>query len=227
MRVFIYIISMLVSAHMLAQHDAIVRVNWQSEWYNQPFELSTPYKTSDNSSIEFDQLKMYVSGFRLLNNDKIAWEEKSSFHLLDFGDTSTTNWRWSIPTNIDYTKIQFTFGIDSLTQVSGVQGGPLDPTTGMYWTWQTGYINFKLEGKSDQCPSRLNQFQLHIGGYAFPHNTSRQITLAVNDKQNLNFNIPLNKLVDTWDLTTEHHIMSPGEPADTCAEILYNIIALR
>ncbi len=218
---------MLVSSHMLAQSDEIVHVNWQSEWYDQPFELHTPYKTSDNFQIEFDQLKMYVSEFRLLDNDKIVWAENSSFHLLDFGDPSTTNWTWSIPTNIDYNKIQFTFGIDSLTQVSGVQGGPLDPTTGMYWTWQTGYINFKLEGKSDQCPSRLNQFQLHIGGYAFPHNTSRLITHAVNDKQKLNFIIPCNKLIDAWDLTTEHHIMSPGESADRCAEILYNIITTR
>ena len=64
-----------------------------------------------------------------------------------------------IPSNIPFSKLKFQLGIDSLTNVSGAMGGDLDPTKGMYWTWQSGYINMKIEGKSNSCKTRKNQFQ--------------------------------------------------------------------
>ena len=38
-------------------------------------------------------------------------------------------------------------GVDSVLNYNGVHEGALDPINGMYWTWQTGYIHCKLEGK--------------------------------------------------------------------------------
>jgi hypothetical protein len=43
---------------------------------------------------------------------------------------------FDLPTYLKYDQIQFQLGIDSLTNVSGAMGGDLDPTKGMYWTWQ-------------------------------------------------------------------------------------------
>ena len=227
MKLFLLVISIISFTKVIAQSPGVVNVLWQSEWNNQPLQLSTPYLTTDDATIEFEQIKMYVSGFKLLNNEQIVWQEQNSFHLLDFSDLNSTNWKWPIPSNIDYNKIQFTFGIDSLTQVSGVQGGPLDPTTGMYWTWQTGYIHLKLEGKSDRCPARNNQFQIHLGGYAAPHNTAHQVTLPVINKQDIGIVIPWDGFISSTDLSHTHHIMSPGVTADERATFLCKIFMTK
>ena len=60
-------------------------------------------------------------------------------------------------------RIYFQIGIDSLTNVSGDLDGDLDPALGMYWAWNSGYINMKLEGKSSSCKSVKKEFQFHIG----------------------------------------------------------------
>ena len=78
-------------------------------------------------------------------------------------------------------KIKFNLGIDSLTNVSGVMGGDLDPTKGMYWTWQSGYINFKMEGSSAVCPTRNHEFQFHIGGYQDPFYAMQTLELEVKN----------------------------------------------
>ncbi len=69
-------------------------------------------------------------------------------------------------------------GVDSLKSISDVaqRTGVLDPasygTDNMYWSWNAGYIFFKLEnlfgnstpqGKSTTPTKNLNQF--HIGGF--------------------------------------------------------------
>lgn len=67
-------------------------------------------------------------------------------------------------------------GIDSTMNVSGAMGGALDPSLGMYWTWQSGYINAKLEGTvwNDGQPET---FQYHLGGYSHPFNAYRPLNL--------------------------------------------------
>jgi len=56
------------------------------------------------------------------------------------------------------------FGVDSQTQVLSTRPGALDPIHGMYWTWQSGYIQWKLEGvmKTDTAEIPI---QLHLGGF--------------------------------------------------------------
>jgi hypothetical protein len=56
--------------------------------------------------------------------------------------------------NKSISKITFSAGIDSLTSTAGIQKGVIDPINGMYWAWQSGYVNFKIEGKSSSCPTR-------------------------------------------------------------------------
>ena len=56
------------------------------------------------------------------------------------------------------------FGVDSQTQVLATRPGALDPIHGMYWTWQSGYIQWKMEGvmKTDTAEIPI---QLHLGGF--------------------------------------------------------------
>ena len=86
----------------------------------------------------------------------------------------------------------------------------------MYWTWQSGYINFKLEGTSSLCPARKNKFYWHIGGYSPPYNTLRQVSLKTNGK----VSIQLDKLFEEIDISEEYQIMSPNDNAVQIADKL-------
>ena len=43
--------------------------------------------------------------------------------------------------------IIFSMGVDSLKQAKPLYSGDLNPLKNMYWTWQSGYIQLKAEGK--------------------------------------------------------------------------------
>lgn len=119
----------------------------------------------------------------------------------------------------DFNAIRFNIGIDSVTNSGGVKGGDLDPTKNMYWTWQSGYINFKLEGKSKVCKTRNNVFQFHIGGYSYPNNSLQIVTIPVNHSASININFDLEKLLSGVGLQTTNEIMSPNAKAMQVAKL--------
>ena len=53
---------------------------------------------------------------------------------------------------------------------------------GMFWTWNTGYIFLKLEGKSPESTANGNIFEYHIGGYKTPANCIRQVILSLKER---------------------------------------------
>lgn len=171
-------------------------------------EKYLPLKNSDSVLIE--TLRFYISTVELLQDGKIVAKDKSTAHLIDAAERKTHRFFVDLPQNVSYNQIKFNLGIDSLTNVSGAMGDDLDPTKGMYWTWQSGYINFKLEGKNPRCKTRHNEFQLHLGGYASPYNTLQTIVLDIKDN-NIVFDIA--KLLTLIDYTQKPNIMSPCKEA--------------
>lgn len=118
-----------------------------------------------------------------------------------------------VPIDVVYDTIKFHLGIDSLTNVSGAVGGDLDPTKGMYWSWQSGYINFKLEGNSPLCNTRNHEFQFHLGGYSAPFASMQTVYLPLTAKQKANILFDVQKLLSAIDLSVQQSIMIPGGDA--------------
>jgi hypothetical protein len=75
--------------------------------------------------------------------------------------------------------ISFVIGVDSILNVSGVQTGTLDPLNGMFWTWNSGYIFAKMEGKSDSSHAPAHLVNWDVGGFRSPNNAMRKIQLIV------------------------------------------------
>lgn len=162
-----------------------------------------------NDSISIDLIRFYVSDVCLLKNNKVVVRDKDRFHLLDM----TGNLKVNVSTSIyDFDALRFNIGIDSTTNSGGVKGGDLDPTKNMYWTWQSGYINFKLEGKSKACKTRNTVFQYHIGGYSYPNNSLQTVTIPCK-KIPSGIKFDLEKFLSGIGLQTTNEIMSPGEKA--------------
>ena len=76
-----------------------------------------------------------------------------------------------------YNAISYQLGVDSAIHLGGAQDGALDPLNDMYWAWNSGYVNFKLEGISPQAKTDLHRVEYHLGGFAGEQKTMRNISM--------------------------------------------------
>ncbi|MEZ4850480.1 MAG: MbnP family protein [Bacteroidia bacterium] len=182
--------------------------------------------TLNDGGIQIETLKFYISRIEFYQENTKVFIEENSFHLLDAEDVGSLRVDISVPDHISFSHIKFNVGIDSLTNVSGAFGGDLDPTNGMYWTWQSGYINFKLEGKAKNCPARHNHFQFHIGGYQAPFNSLQIVELEIQDHENIHIDLEINKIFDQVNLKETYQLMSPGEKSVAFSKLIPSIFSI-
>ncbi|MBI1268443.1 MAG: hypothetical protein GC193_13535 [Cryomorphaceae bacterium] len=126
-------------------------------------KLNQAYSLNSNSSadsLEFSSVKFFLSLVADVNEYVLFDAHRSSISTVQMNELRSVY-----------------LGIDSTTNVSGALGGVLDPSLGMYWSWQSGYINAKLEGVFWKDGLR-SEFQFHLGGYANPFNSFREIKLV-------------------------------------------------
>lgn len=180
------------------------------------------YVTAAGDTVFIDRFRFYVSALTLTFEDGTVYREKNSYHLVDAEEAA----RMTITlTNVPKGKISsldFSVGIDSLESVSGALDGDLDPVYGMYWAWNSGYINAKLEGRSKSSTAVHNEFEFHIGGYLSPNKTLRKVHLSCNAEGNNNGNILLLADTESWfrnlKLSETSSIVIPGKEAVKMAD---------
>ncbi|SFB76851.1 hypothetical protein SAMN05421780_101382 [Flexibacter flexilis DSM 6793] len=160
-------------------------------------------------SLTITNLKFYITDLQYFKNDSLVGSSSKKAYLIDAFETISQE---IIESKLfDFNKIKFKLGIDSLTNVAGVLDGNLDPIHGMYWTWQSGYINFKLEGIADNCPARNHKFYWHIGGYLEPFYAMREIELNCNARNSAEIFIQIDQLFTLIDVSKIYQVMSPSE----------------
>ena len=166
----------------IAQEQAPLKIRFSNQWQQQAIDFPASV-ASDSLTLEI--FRFYISQVSLWKDSTAVWKADNSYHLLDTEVDSSMSLHFQIPKDLAYDRIAFNLGIDSLTNVAGVMGGDLDPTKGMYWTWNTGYINLKLEGTHPACPTRKNRFTFHLGGYAAPYLSMQSLSFpaATNNQQ--------------------------------------------
>lgn len=174
------------------------------------FSLKDSTTKHMGKEIQFSTLRFYLSGFSLFYNDSMVWQETNSYHLIDAAQPESQTWELELPKDLTYNTMRFNIGIDSTTSCSGAMGGDLDPTKGMFWSWNSGYINFKLEGNYADCPSRNHQFEYHLGGYAHPYATLQQLMVAAAPDKPIDLHMDLARFLNGLNLEKEYRVMSPG-----------------
>ncbi len=202
-----------LSAAHAQQERADFHLNFRPFVCLAPLQLDTNYTLDNNQTIEFSTLKWYISGVEVMRNDSVIFTEKNSYHLLDASDEPSLHIPLSHRPSGQFTHVRFYLGIDSATTTSGALGGDLDPTRGMFWTWQSGYIHTKVEGKSSRSTGRNREFEFHLGGYRSPFNSLQNITLPLPSSREVIIKMDVLKYMNSIDLASVHHIMSPGEQA--------------
>ncbi|MEN9944039.1 MAG: hypothetical protein RLZZ91_2040, partial [Bacteroidota bacterium] len=154
-----------VTEPLLSDHFPVVvefeQMNSKLEGRFQFNFKKTPLDYAD-SLLHVELLKCYVGHIEILDiNRQVIGKDSVAYRLLDFSNRNSLN--FSIPINNQKASyIRLTLGVDSVTNAAGVHCCALDPANGMYWSWQSGYIQFKLEGKEKDG----NALNLHLGGFS-------------------------------------------------------------
>jgi hypothetical protein len=184
---------------------------------DKPLELNKKYISESKDTLQIDVFRFYISNIKLQFSDESTYSEENSYHLIDIENPNSL--RIPIQKNSEKVikKVVFSIGVDSLTSVSGAMSGDLDPTKGMYWAWQSGFINMKIEGKSSSCKTRKNAFQFHIGGYLKPNYAIRTIELKPINS-NLEINVDIAQFFKNIQLSKINSIMIPGTKAMEIAD---------
>jgi hypothetical protein len=138
---------------------------------------SMEYTNPFNETYAVSRLKYYISNITL-NSSQKHYAETDSYHLIDAADSSSLHFNFNAAANT-YNSISFMVGVDSIKNVSGAQSGALDPANGMFWTWNSGYIMFKLEGRSPASTIFNQRIEYHIGGFDGANNVVRVITIPL------------------------------------------------
>ncbi len=191
-----------------------------------PISLNQHYFSTElNDSISISKLKFYISNIVLLNNDKVIYKNSGGVYLLNAEDS--LNLQFDIPQNISFNRIQFGLGIDSITNTSGALDGALDPLMGMYWTWQSGYINFKMEGFIGDISKEENKFEYHLGGYSDKNNAYQLVEIPVQYKSDIQFQMPIDLIFKTMLLEKKYNIMSPSTIAVSLSKKIAQSILVK
>ena len=179
-----------------------------------------------NDSLQLTKLKFYLTNFRLLATVPILPNEDKNL-LIDGFHKNKFKLNFTVPKNTKDLLLVCDLGVDKKHNTSGANSGDLDPGNGMFWSWQSGYINFKIEGVSPSCNTRKNKFQFHIGGYQTPHQTKRQLSFKLEnwDKYNLVISIELSKFFDDLELGTINQLTTTGAKASQMANQFQKIFS--
>ncbi len=204
------------------------KINITSLWNNDTIKLGKIYTTKNGDTISFSNIKFYLSN--LYNNDPTNDNIETirrDYHLIDLSD-KTKN--YICINNDEYNqlgKYELSIGVDSITNSMGIGKGDLDPALGMYWTWQTGYIQVKLEGNYSGCVQDSGEFTLHLGGYDPPYNTHQKLIFSKHIAQPNTLIFHFDQLFDRDTMTDDCTIMSPGSEASKWMLQLSKIIELK
>ena len=190
-----------------------VQVHCLPKWQKQAAALGTWYPLEKGDSLQFGRIRFYLGNIQLINNGRVVWMDSVAYHLLDAGSPATLSISLDPPNKVDYDTMRFSIGTDSITNAGGVKGGDLDPMHGMYWAWQSGYINVQLEGHSNKSKDPKKEFQFHLGGFLPPDATIQFLEMPIKSTTSIDLALQLDVFFDAIDWDRGAHVMSPSNEA--------------
>jgi hypothetical protein len=138
------------------------------------FALNTEYTNASGEKFKVNFLQYYISNIKLKKADGTTYtvpQDESYFLVREHLASSQKITLQNVPAG-DYSELTFMIGVDSLRNTKDVsqRTGALDvgnANTGgsMYWSWNSGYIFFRMEGTSPQSTATGNELTYHVGGF--------------------------------------------------------------
>ncbi len=173
--------------------------------YNPIFKQELTSDSLRNNQFQLTHLSFYIGHVELLNDNKSV-AQLSDYYLIDLTDSTKNKLNFPLASDLVFNRMRFQIGIDSSVIENGVMSGDLDPMNGHFWSWQSGYIHFKLEGEFLDKP-----ITYHIGGASAPTNTLQTVILPVKSiNQHVTIAVTLDPIIAWLKKTNDREIMSPS-----------------
>lgn len=164
-------LAMLFPALTFAQNGKLA-LSFENTFGAESLAFDKEYTNAHGENLRFTLLNYFISNIKLTRTDGSVYAvpQDSCYFLVRHSVPETHKIELTVPEG-KYSSLTFLIGVDSLRSTQGPEKrqGVLDVgagARGMYWQWNSGYIFFKMEGKSKSLPdSTRNGFYYHIGGY--------------------------------------------------------------
>lgn len=186
----------------------IVNIHFKSYFGNTSFDGTKVYQDGLGHRIRIDYFYTYFSNIKLIKSDGSAILVKDfALFNMDSDPVLSLNIESS-----EIARIEFAIGIPE------EYNKDVDPTTyanshplsvqgsqGMFWTWNTGYIFSKMEGKADltgtEGASLTNPFAYHAGDDPLYRTLSfeKPFTIAANESQDIIVSFHLDEIFNNAD----------------------------
>ncbi len=139
---------------------------------NQNLEFDKSYSIASGEKYTIKKLKYYISNIQFMKSDGsvTTLQQDSSYFLVD--ESNSASMILSLP-QVEigkYLAIRLMIGVDSAKSMAPLEKrrGVLDMSglgQDMYWTWNQGYIFFKMEGIFTDSSAKNDDYTYHIGGF--------------------------------------------------------------
>ena len=139
---------------------------------NQNLEFDKTYSIASGEKYTIKKLKYYISNIQFMKSDGSVTtvQQDSSYFLVD--ESNSTSMILSLP-QVEigkYLAIRLMIGVDSAKSMAPLEKrrGVLDMSglgQDMFWTWNQGYIFFKMEGIYTDFSGKNDDYTYHIGGF--------------------------------------------------------------
>ena len=147
-RLYVFILLILLFSSPKENDNKKITIQYNPTFNNQELVLeNTKYCTINKDTITVTNFKFYISNLSLEFENGTTFKDPEKVHLIDAKSKESMHLKLNEIPNLKVKKVTFNIGIDSLTNVTSNLEADLDPRLGMYWAWNSGYINMKLEGK--------------------------------------------------------------------------------
>lgn len=114
------------------------------------------------NTYQVDLLKYYISNITFVRSDSSTYN-LGNYDLIDADNPASMEISGTNIPNGNYIGVHFFVGVDSARNNSVDQSGDLDPSYGMFWPWNTGYIFFKHEGFYVDTAGAIQSLLFHYG----------------------------------------------------------------
>ena len=175
---------------------------------------TTKGNNASGESFTVSTLNYFISNISLTDSKGNEVKFPDNYYLIREADPSSQSITLTdIPAG-DYISMTYIIGVDSLKNVADVSSrtGVLDPASygndNMYWSWNMGYIFFKIEGNSEIITNDAKQFQFHIGGFGgkdaptpnnlqtISHNLSGLPTIRIKNSPKVTIELKVDKIFE-------------------------------
>jgi hypothetical protein len=199
-----------------------VQVNIEHLFNGEALELDDEkYITANEDTVSITRLVYHINKFVFYGDSGVV-ERPDLYFLVDAEDNSTLTLQFDSLEHLAFDSMQFNVGVmDSVDNADGILNSKF--TDPMYWGMINGYINMKLEGRSNSVTAD-SVYLLHIGGYMGDYVLSKRVGISFNGnvlentlgRSNLTLSVDLAEYFENpnaFDLGLNNRIHSPNDSA--------------